>query len=135
VAEGEAQLVIGTHALIQEAVEFAGLGLAIVDEQHRFGVAQRLRLRAGLGSTADGRDRCAAPADAVSATPIPRTLAMSYLRRPRRQRDRRTAAWPRAGGDQAGVGRRRDEVLERVRAEARSGAQATGSARWSRRAI
>jgi ATP-dependent DNA helicase RecG len=42
---GEAQLIVGTHALIQEGVDFARLGLAIVDEQHRFGVAQRLALR------------------------------------------------------------------------------------------
>ncbi|MDR4235293.1 ATP-dependent DNA helicase RecG, partial [Priestia megaterium] len=45
VAAGTAQLVIGTHALIQDAVTFARLGLAVVDEQHRFGVAQRLALR------------------------------------------------------------------------------------------
>ena len=45
VASGEAALVVGTHAVIQEEVRFAQLGLAIVDEQHRFGVAQRLALR------------------------------------------------------------------------------------------
>ena len=64
-----AQLVIGTHALIQEGVDFARLGLAIVDEQHRFGVAQRLALR----------KKGANPHQLMmSATPIPRTLAMSY---------------------------------------------------------
>jgi len=65
----EAQLVVGTHALIQDGVDFARLGLAIVDEQHRFGVAQRLALR----------KKGANPHQLMmSATPIPRTLAMSY---------------------------------------------------------
>ncbi|HEX6735854.1 MAG TPA: ATP-dependent DNA helicase RecG [Azonexus sp.] len=65
----EAQLVVGTHALIQDGVDFARLGLAIVDEQHRFGVAQRLALR-NKGSNPHQL--------MMSATPIPRTLAMSY---------------------------------------------------------
>ena len=65
----EAQLVVGTHALIQEGVDFAKLGLAIVDEQHRFGVAQRLALR----KKGDNPHQLM-----MSATPIPRTLAMSY---------------------------------------------------------
>jgi ATP-dependent DNA helicase RecG len=70
VADGAAQLVVGTHALVQDTVRFARLGLAIVDEQHRFGVAQRLALR----------DAAVAPhLLMLSATPIPRTLAMSYL--------------------------------------------------------
>ena len=64
-----AQLVVGTHALIQDGVDFARLGLAIVDEQHRFGVAQRLALR-NKGSNPHQL--------MMSATPIPRTLAMSY---------------------------------------------------------
>jgi ATP-dependent DNA helicase RecG len=64
-----AQLVVGTHALIQEGVDFARLGLAIVDEQHRFGVAQRLALRRKGGNPHQLM---------MSATPIPRTLAMSY---------------------------------------------------------
>ena len=73
VASGEARIVIGTHALIQEGVKFANLGLAIVDEQHRFGVAQRLALRT--------RPEAALVPHLLmlSATPIPRTLAMSYL--------------------------------------------------------
>nr|WP_232368602.1 ATP-dependent DNA helicase RecG [Azospira inquinata] len=68
-AAADAQLIVGTHALIQEGVDFARLGLSIVDEQHRFGVAQRLELRKkGLN-----------PHQLMmSATPIPRTLAMSY---------------------------------------------------------
>jgi ATP-dependent DNA helicase RecG len=72
IASGEAQLVIGTHALIQDSVQFAKLGLVIVDEQHRFGVAQRLNLRnkAEQGKTPHQL--------MMSATPIPRTLAMTY---------------------------------------------------------
>jgi len=65
----DAQLIVGTHALIQDGVDFARLGLAIVDEQHRFGVAQRLALRK-KGSNPHQL--------MMSATPIPRTLAMSY---------------------------------------------------------
>ncbi len=72
VSSGTAQLAIGTHALIQDAVNYDRLGLAIVDEQHRFGVAQRLALR--------GSDRAMLPHMLMlSATPIPRTLAMSFL--------------------------------------------------------
>ncbi|WP_207855784.1 ATP-dependent DNA helicase RecG [Sulfurisoma sediminicola] len=99
VGAGDTALVVGTHALIEEGVEFANLGLAIVDEQHRFGVKQRLALkRKGMGADA----RRAAPSASsppvggseptlrawgantvphqltMSATPIPRTLAMSY---------------------------------------------------------
>ncbi|MFN6961004.1 MAG: ATP-dependent DNA helicase RecG [Rhodocyclaceae bacterium] len=66
---GETALVVGTHALIIDAVEFARLGLAIVDEQHRFGVRQRLALK---------QKGVQAHQLAMSATPIPRTLAMSY---------------------------------------------------------
>ena len=72
VASGEAQVVVGTHALMQEAVTFHDLGLAIVDEQHRFGVHQRLALRD------KGADRNRVPHQLVmTATPIPRTLAMA----------------------------------------------------------
>jgi ATP-dependent DNA helicase RecG len=68
----EASVVIGTHALMQEGVEFARLGLVIVDEQHRFGVQQRLALRD------KGKDGQLVPHQLVlTATPIPRTLAMS----------------------------------------------------------
>lgn len=73
VASGKARIVIGTHALIQEGVKFANLGLAIVDEQHRFGVAQRLALRTRPESALVPHLLM------LSATPIPRTLAMSYL--------------------------------------------------------
>ncbi|MDO1529069.1 ATP-dependent DNA helicase RecG [Fulvimonas sp. R45] len=72
VAEGAAPVVVGTHALMQEGVAFARLGLVIVDEQHRFGVQQRLALRD------KGRDGERVPHQLVlTATPIPRTLAMS----------------------------------------------------------
>jgi ATP-dependent DNA helicase RecG len=69
VGAGETPIAIGTHALIEDKVEFARLGLAIVDEQHRFGVRQRLALK-DKGQFAHQL--------AMSATPIPRTLAMSY---------------------------------------------------------
>jgi len=73
VAAENAGIVIGTHALFQEGVDFARLGLAIVDEQHRFGVQQRLALR--KKAAADGL----VPHQLMmSATPIPRTLSMSY---------------------------------------------------------
>jgi ATP-dependent DNA helicase RecG len=101
VADGRAGLVVGTHAVIQHDVAFARLGLAVVDEQHRFGVAQRLALREKLAETeavpAPGRPKPAQPPRGVaeaqpepggtklephllmmSATPIPRTLAMSH---------------------------------------------------------
>jgi ATP-dependent DNA helicase RecG len=98
IAQGNAQLVIGTHALLEEKVEFANLGLVIVDEQHRFGVLQRLKLmkkpsdgseatHGGTGSLARPPERSsiASPQDpppepdvlVMTATPIPRTLALT----------------------------------------------------------
>ncbi len=94
IAQGNAQLVIGTHALIEQKVEFAKLGLVIVDEQHRFGVMQRFKLMkksadegAGnghVGTAAPNRpaeQSSAAPAEpdvlVMTATPIPRTLALT----------------------------------------------------------
>ncbi len=87
IASGEAALVVGTHAVIQEQVQFKNLALAIIDEQHRFGVAQRLALRekmhhiaeleASLSST-PSHDLQEPHMLMMSATPIPRTLAMSY---------------------------------------------------------
>jgi ATP-dependent DNA helicase RecG len=74
VADGRATLVVGTHAVIQDDVAFARLGLAIVDEQHRFGVAQRLALRRKLED-----QRLEPHLLMMSATPIPRTLAMSHF--------------------------------------------------------
>lgn len=118
---GEIDLAIGTHALIEEEVQFARLGLVIVDEQHRFGVAQRLALRQ--------RQRAGDPTSEIphqlmmSATPIPRTLAMSYY-----------ADLDVSVIDELPPGRspiltklvssgRRDEVIERIRAEAEKGRQ------------
>src|SRR5580700_1703648 len=98
IAQGNAQLVIGTHALLEEKVEFANLGLVIVDEQHRFGVLQRLKLmkKSGDGSeeTHVETGTLARPAErssaassqnpppepdvlVMTATPIPRTLALT----------------------------------------------------------
>jgi ATP-dependent DNA helicase RecG len=77
VESGEAQLVIGTHALIQEAVQFQKLGLVIVDEQHRFGVGQRLALR-NKGRDDHPEEATVPHQLMMSATPIPRTLAMTY---------------------------------------------------------
>ena len=73
VASGEAALVVGTHAVIQQQVEFHNLALAVIDEQHRFGVAQRLALRQKLAHVGLEPHLLM-----MSATPIPRTLAMSY---------------------------------------------------------
>src|SRR5579864_7966962 len=94
IAQGSAQLVIGTHALLQEKVEFARLGLVVVDEQHRFGVMQRLKLmkkssdgndEANVGTAAIGRRVERSEAAQIgepdvlvmTATPIPRTLALT----------------------------------------------------------
>ncbi|MBU3620255.1 ATP-dependent DNA helicase RecG [Polynucleobacter sp. CS-Odin-A6] len=70
---GDAQLIIGTHALIQDKVSFAKLGLAVIDEQHRFGVRQRLEIQQRVGSELFYCHQLM-----MSATPIPRTLAMTY---------------------------------------------------------
>ncbi|QIM53249.1 ATP-dependent DNA helicase RecG [Hydrogenophaga crocea] len=72
IASGEAALVVGTHAVIQDQVVFQRLALALIDEQHRFGVAQRLALRGKTGGTLEPHLLM------MTATPIPRTLAMSY---------------------------------------------------------
>jgi ATP-dependent DNA helicase RecG len=96
IAQGSAQLVIGTHALLQEKVEFAKLGLVIVDEQHRFGVMQRLKLMKKSGESSEedhaGTAAIGRPAErseatgpqagepdvlVMTATPIPRTLALT----------------------------------------------------------
>ncbi len=97
IAQGNAQLVIGTHALIQDRVEFENLGLVVVDEQHRFGVMQRLKLMkksdearmdsarvvTGLRPVPGGDARRSTESDpepdvlVMTATPIPRTLALT----------------------------------------------------------
>ena len=142
VASGEAALVVGTHAVIQDQVQFRRLGLAIIDEQHRFGVEQRLALRekmsrdlepsprrgrAGEGASIDTSNEVGAQREPhllmMSATPIPRTLAMSYY-----------ADLDVSTIDELPPGRtpvvtkliadsRRDEVTERIRAQVAAGRQ------------
>lgn len=84
IASGEAKVVVGTHALFQEAVNFNQLGLVIIDEQHRFGVHQRLSLQQkGQQIVLEGESETPSPAEMhphqliMTATPIPRTLAMT----------------------------------------------------------
>lgn len=76
ISTGSAQMVIGTHALFQEAVEFHNLALVIIDEQHRFGVHQRLELR-NKGAIHTQHGTCYPHQLVMTATPIPRTLAMT----------------------------------------------------------
>ncbi len=119
IASGQAQLVVGTHALFQEDVRFQGLGLVIIDEQHRFGVHQRMALRE------KGRSNSRTPHQLImTATPIPRTLAMTAYadldvsvidELPPGRRPVTTVAIPDS---------RREEVLERVRSACREGRQA-----------
>jgi len=119
IASGSAQVVVGTHALMQGRVEFASLALAIVDEQHRFGVHQRLALRD------KGLDGSQVPHQLVmTATPIPRTLAMSAYadldvsvidEMPPGRTPVQTVAIS---------GERRGEVVERIRAACAEGRQA-----------
>lgn len=116
IASGEAKLVVGTHALFQESVRFKSLGLAIIDEQHRFGVHQRLALRQ--------KGQPEPHQLMMSATPIPRTLSMSYY-----------ADLDVSVIDELPPGRspivtkivsdaRRDEILQRVREACLQGNQA-----------
>jgi len=118
IESGEAALVVGTHAVIQDSVQFKNLALAVIDEQHRFGVAQRLALRKKLAS--HGLEPHLLM---MSATPIPRTLAMSYY-----------ADLDVSTIDELPPGRtpivtkliadsRKDEVIERIGAQVASGRQ------------
>jgi len=119
IANGRAQLVIGTHALFQEGVEFDNLALVVIDEQHRFGVHQRMALRdKGIGK--DGQPHQLV----MTATPIPRTLAMAAYadldtsvidELPPGRQPVSTIAVPDT---------RRGEIIERVRAACKSGQQA-----------
>ena len=129
VANGEAQVVVGTHALMQEAVVFQDLALAIVDEQHRFGVHQRLALRdKGAGGNSVPHQLV------MTATPIPRTLAMSEY-----------ADLDVSAIDELPPGRtpvqtvalnndRRPELIERIALACQEGRQVYGCARSSRKA-
>ncbi|WCM87856.1 ATP-dependent DNA helicase RecG [Acidovorax sp. NCPPB 3576] len=118
VESGEAALVVGTHAVIQDQVRFRCLALAVIDEQHRFGVAQRLALRQKLEGQGMEPHMLM-----MSATPIPRTLAMSYY-----------ADLDVSTIDELPPGRtpivtkliadsRKDEVIERIAAQVASGRQ------------
>jgi ATP-dependent DNA helicase RecG len=119
IATGDAQLVVGTHALFQEGVEFKNLGLVIIDEQHRFGVHQRVALRE-KGVTEAGYPHQLV----MTATPIPRTLAMAAYadldtsvidELPPGREPVSTIAIPET---------RREEVIARVRTACQSGQQA-----------
>lgn len=125
IASGEAGLVIGTHAIIQDKVVFNKLALAIIDEQHRFGVAQRLALRSKLTIERGEGDASLLEPHLLmmTATPIPRTLAMSYY-----------ADLDVSTIDELPPGRtpiitkvvndsRRDEVIERIRFQLQEGRQ------------
>jgi ATP-dependent DNA helicase RecG len=135
ISSGAASLVVGTHAVIQDKVVFKNLALAIIDEQHRFGVAQRLALRSKMStetaadpSTSAGRTELAKAREEphllmMTATPIPRTLAMSYY-----------ADLDVSTIDELPPGRtpivtklvndaRRDEVIERIRGQLAEGRQ------------
>lgn len=79
IERGEVDIVIGTHAILTESVRFASLAVAVIDEQHRFGVHQRARLRS-KGSTGDAaNDRLTPHVLVMTATPIPRTLALTIF--------------------------------------------------------
>ena len=117
--QGSVKLVIGTHALFQQEVVFLNLGLVVVDEQHRFGVGQRLALVAKGGSSGLSPHQLT-----MTATPIPRTLAMTFYadldissidELPPGRQTVTTVALPES---------RRQEVVERVRHACRGGHQA-----------
>jgi ATP-dependent DNA helicase RecG len=118
IASGEAALVVGTHAVIQQHVQFKRLALAVIDEQHRFGVEQRLALRGKMNEPGHEPHLLM-----MSATPIPRTLAMSYY-----------ADLDVSTLDELPPGRtpvvtkliaddRREEVIERIRSQVAAGRQ------------
>jgi ATP-dependent DNA helicase RecG len=142
IAQGSAQLVIGTHALIEQKIEFAKLGLVIVDEQHRFGVMQRFKLMSKSGDGVAGAESRRASLDrtdknvrphtggaepdvlVMTATPIPRTLALTIygdldLSTLDEMPPGRTPIVTRRVGDE-----RADEVWQFVRKQVASGHQA-----------
>jgi ATP-dependent DNA helicase RecG len=126
IASGEAGLVVGTHAVIQDKVVFKNLALAIIDEQHRFGVAQRLALRSKMTSAAEAAQLPSGQEPhllMMTATPIPRTLAMSYyadldVSTIDELPPGRTAIVTKVVNDS-----RRDEVVERIRSQIAEGRQ------------
>jgi len=119
IASGEARLIVGTHALFQEGVAFSRLALVVIDEQHRFGVHQRVALR-DKGTSNEGQPHQLV----MTATPIPRTLAMAAYadldtsiidELPPGRQPVQTVVLPDS---------RRDEVIERVRNACAAGQQA-----------
>jgi ATP-dependent DNA helicase RecG len=79
IRRGEIKILIGTHALIQESVEFKNLALVVIDEQHRFGVEQRARLQKAARGLKDGLEKTIPHLLSMTATPIPRTLALAFF--------------------------------------------------------
>ena len=79
IKRGEIKILIGTHALIQKSVEFNKLALVIIDEQHRFGVNQRAYLQKQAGNIKDGLKNSVPHLLSMTATPIPRTLALAFF--------------------------------------------------------
>ena len=79
IKSGEINLVIGTHALIQKDIKFNNLALVVIDEQHRFGVAQRAALQQETMNIADGQNKTIPHLLTMTATPIPRTLAIAFF--------------------------------------------------------
>ena len=126
IASGQAMLVVGTHAVIQDKVIFKNLALAIIDEQHRFGVAQRLALRSKMTAADDASGQRGGEEPhllMMTATPIPRTLAMSYyadldVSTIDELPPGRTAIVTKVVNDS-----RRDEVTERIRSQVAEGRQ------------
>ena len=126
IASGQAMLVVGTHAVIQDKVIFKNLALAIIDEQHRFGVAQRLALRSKMTAADDASGQRGGEEPhllMMTATPIPRTLAMSYyadldVSTIDELPPGRTAIVTKVVNDS-----RRDEVIERIRSQVAEGRQ------------
>jgi ATP-dependent DNA helicase RecG len=117
IAAGEASIAIGTQALFQEGVEFARLALAIVDEQHRFGVKQRLSLRKKA-------ELAVAHQLMMSATPIPRTLEMTYHADLDVSKIDELPPGRKPVTTRLAAAARRGEVLERIRAACADGQQA-----------
>ena len=117
IASGAAQVVIGTHALVQEGVEFARLAIAVVDEQHRFGVGQRLSLRRKAAAAWPHQLM-------MSATPIPRTLSMAYYADLDVSVIDELPPGRRPVATKLASAARRDEVLARIREACAEGHQA-----------
>jgi len=119
IADGGAQLVVGTHALFQEGVDFASLALVVIDEQHRFGVHQRMALRdKGISSGAHPHQLV------MTATPIPRTLAMAAYADLDTSIIAELPPGRKAVSTIAVPDTRRAEIVERVRSACAGGQQA-----------